>query len=78
MSSLHEEGARRGELVLRIREQDLVIEMMNEAHKLLIAEKDAEIERLKALITELCDALEQQSCWSTKMELIQRAREATR
>jgi hypothetical protein len=28
------------------------------------------------LITELCAALEQQSCWSTKMELIQRAREA--
>jgi hypothetical protein len=54
--------------------------------------KDAEIERLKAennslrldavenrrLITELCDALEQQSCWSTKVELVQRAREATR
>jgi hypothetical protein len=54
--------------------------------------KESEIERLKAennslrldavenrrLITELCDALEQQSCWSTKMELIQRAREATR
>ena len=57
-----------------------------------LEDKDAEIERLKGennslrldaveyrrLITELADALEQQSCWSTKMELIQRAREATR
>jgi uncharacterized small protein (DUF1192 family) len=32
----------------------------------------------KQLITELCDALEQQSCWSTKVELLQRAREATK
>jgi hypothetical protein len=29
------------------------------------------------LITELADALVQQSCWSTKVELVQRAREAT-
>jgi uncharacterized small protein (DUF1192 family) len=28
----------------------------------------------RARITELCDALEQQSCWSTKVELIKRAR----
>jgi hypothetical protein len=43
----------------------------------MLSEKDAEIERMKALITELADALEQQSYWSTKVELIQRAREAT-
>ena len=36
------------------------------------------IDDQRDLITELCDALEQQSCWSTKVELIQRAREATK
>ena len=55
----------------RIVQQDVIIETMNEAHKVLIAEKDVEIERLKSalvkaysdvtyqrtLITELCDAL---------------------
>ena len=59
----------------------------------LVAEIQAnEIERLKSelvkaysevtyqrtLITECADALEQQSCWSTKVELIRRAREATK
>jgi regulator of replication initiation timing len=62
------------------------------AQKIHCEGQSAEIERLKKvisldavaignknrIITELCDALEQQSCWSTKMELIQRAREATR
>ena len=49
-----------------------------------IDEKDAEIERLKALITELADALEHAD-WTSDYEqrwknndLIQRAREATR
>lgn len=60
--------------------------------KATIEEQQAEITRLetinssrtflyleaRSLITELCDALEEQSCWSTKVELIQRAREATR
>ena len=48
-----------------------------------LAEKDAEIQRLKKLITELCDALE---WWAVQRDyqpdfaqkLIQRAREATR
>jgi hypothetical protein len=39
---------------------------------------DAHIGELRKLITELADALEEQSCWSTKVELIERAREATR
>jgi hypothetical protein len=30
------------------------------------------------LITELADALEEQSCWSIKVKLIQRAREASK
>jgi hypothetical protein len=94
MSSLHEERARRGELVLRIREQDLVIETMNEAHKLLLAEKDAEIQRLweelnkrqkqgveqRKLITELADWVRDHSYegYPPSQDLLHRAREATR
>jgi hypothetical protein len=64
------------ELSWQIKEKDAVIETMNEAHKLLMAEKDAEIERLKEenahfawrdkdkdkLITELADALWGATC----------------
>jgi hypothetical protein len=71
--SLHEAGVRNGKLVQQLREKELVIETMNEAHKHLIAQK-------KVLITELCDALEAKtSCveyWD--IGLIQRAREATK
>lgn len=44
---LHEAGERNGMLVLKVREQERVIQTMNEAHKLLLAEKDAENIRLK-------------------------------
>ena len=46
-----------------------------------LREKDAEIERLKALITELCAAMEKWEAakhWGWTQELFQRAREATR
>lgn len=68
--SLHEAGVRNATLVLHLREKDLVIETMNEAHKLLIAEKDK-------LITELADALEHIPIVLTPpdRDLVQRARE---
>jgi hypothetical protein len=40
-----------------------------------IERKDAEIDRLKAIITKLCDAMERQMIYP---KLVQRAREATR
>jgi hypothetical protein len=44
-----------------------------------ISDKNAEIERLKALITELCDALGHYALLNDfEKSLLQRAREATR
>jgi hypothetical protein len=53
---------------------------IDQIHDRQLAEKDAEIERLKALITELCDALVNDNhIWFNEGDdLIQRAREATR
>jgi hypothetical protein len=70
-----------GENQLEISELKAEIERLNSEQIKMFKAYDALEQKSvgqKALITELADALKQQSCWSTKVELIQRAREATK
>jgi hypothetical protein len=78
--------------VMKLNEKDAEIELLKAKVEAARVELRQQWDRMKkenlalkdrvtekdALITELADALEQQSCWSTKVELIQRAREATK
>ena len=65
----------------QIAEEKSEIKELKEAYDIvqdhLVKAEQRLIEKDK-MITELADALEEQSCWSTKVELIQRAREVTK
>ena len=62
------------------RAKDAEIERLNwklEKAGMIIFECGLDWLEKKKLFNELADALEEQSCWSTRVELIQRAREAS-